>query len=885
MQLTSLKQKSEMKKIATILLILTFSYQFLVSQTKTYTTNRISDELKIDGIFDDNVWNKGEWLNEFTQHRPDNGAQPSQKTEFSILYDDNYIYVGVRAYDSDPDKIDKRMSRRDGWDGDRIRVYVGSYNDKRTAFHFCVNAGGVKSDGIGSDDGNNFDDTWDPIWFVKTQMTEYGWNAEMKIPLSQLRFSSKTDQTWDLQVGRYIFRKQETNFWQHIPEKASGWVSLFGELKGLKNIKPKRQVELAPYIMSKVDFYEKEDGNPFADGRDFGFEAGVDGKIGITNDLTLDFAINPDFGQVEADPSEVNLSAFESYFREKRLFFVEGSNITNYKLTPGGNPWSSDNLFYSRRIGRSPHGDPELDDGEYVKMPNNTRILGALKLTGKTKNGWSIGILESFTNKEKAKIDNNGEKRKEVVEPYTNYFLGRVQKDINKGNTIIGGMLTSTYRDLADYDLEPFLIKSATSGGIDFTQYFKERKYYISAKVAGSHVLGSKEAIVDQQRSSRRYYQRPDVGYVTLDSSRTSLTGHGGTISFGKRSNSGLRYSFVTTWRSSGYETNDMGYMRRANSVFQYVWAGYNFSKPFSVFNRMNVNLNQWSIWDMGGIMNLFGGNINMWAQFKNFWSFNASVNCEGREIDNTALRGGPSLYSPGHISYNFNINTNNTKKFRFNMGTWQNFGFQNSRKNISVWAGIRYRPVNSLSISLYPDYDYSKRNLQYVTTDEYNNEDRYIFGEIERRTVNLTVRIDYSITSDLTIQFYGSPYISSGLYSNFKKITDSKADEYSDRYQFYTGDEIQYDQNDNTYGIFESGGTSADYNFDNPDFNFRQYRSNLVLRWEYSPGSLLYLVWSQGRTSDDSNGKFNYFSDMKNLFKEKGQNVILLKLSFRFRT
>ncbi len=867
-----------------LLLILTFFFYFSNAQKKIYTISRLTgEEIEIDGVFDENIWKTGEWSNEFTQYRPNNGAQPSQLTEFKLLYDDSYIYIAVKAFDSEPDKIDKRISRRDNWEGDRVNIQIDSYNDKRTAFNFCVNAGGAKNDGIGTNDGDNFDDTWDPVWFVKTSITNYGWNVEAKIPLSQLRFSNKEKQTWGFQLVRNIYRTQELNLWQHIPEDAPGYISNFGEIKGINNIQPKRRIEIAPYGMSKIDLYEKEAGNPFADGKDFGFEAGIDGKIGLTNDLTLDFAVNPDFGQVEADPSEVNLSAFESFFSEKRLFFVEGSNITDYQLTPGGSPWSSDNLFYSRRIGRSPQGYPNYSEGEYAKIPRNTRILGSLKLTGKTQKGWSIGILESVTNEEKAIIDNAGERRKDTIEPYTNYFLARVQKDINKGNTIIGGMVTSTYRNIKNKSLN-FLNKTATTGGIDFTQYFKERKYYLTAKFSGSHITGSEEAILRQQESSRRYYQRPDVNYLTLDTTRTSLSGHGGTLSFGKNGNSGWRYSAAVTYRTPGYETNDMGYLRKANSIFQYSYLGYSFTKPFSIFRIMNINANQWAGWDFGGVKNFFGGNLSFWTQLKNLWTVRASVSAQGLEVDNTGLRGGPALHLPGNFNYSVSFGTNTTKKLSLHTGFHDNFKFQNSGRSYGIWGFITYRPLNSLSLSLFPSYNYSNSEMQYVTRKTYNGEDRYIFAQIEQKTVNLTIRIDYCITPEFSIQYYGSPFVSGGLYSDYKKITDSKADDFEDRYHTFNENEIEYVQADGLHNIYESQNPDADYNFENPDYNFKQFRSNLVLRWEYSPGSLLYLVWSQGRTDFASDGRFNYLSDMKNLFSGSAQNVILLKFSYRFR-
>ena len=873
-----------MKRI--IFLFIIFLTFFNINAQKTYKTQRVQNAVPdIDGILDDRVWDEGSWVNDFIQHRPDNGKAALQKTKFKILYDNNNVYVAIKAYDNEPQKIENRLSRRDSWEGDNVMIKIDSYNDKQTAFAFNVSAGGVKNDGVFTNDGDNFDDTWDPIWFVKTSLTEYGWCAEMRIPLSQLRFNGEEHLIWGLQVVRFIYRNQETDYWQPIPEEASGDVSYYGKLEGISNIKSKRRVEIAPYLMTKMELYEKEEGNPYADGQDFGFDAGLDGKIGITNDLTLVFSINPDFGQVEADPSEVNLSAFETFLDEKRLFFVEGNNITDFGLTPGGNPWSRDNLFYSRRIGRSPQAFPDVDeDVEFYDIPKNTRINGALKLTGKTQNGWSIGIIESAVGPAKAKIDNNGNERKEIVEPFTNYFLGRLQKDINKGNTIIGGMLTSTVRNLPNENLL-FLNKTATTGGLDFKQYFKKKKYYVSAKFSGSHITGDSTAILEQQLSSRRYFQRPDADYLTVDSNRTSLAGHAGTFAFGKNANSGLRYSFVVTWRSPEYETNDMGYLRRANNSFQYIWVGYAITKPVSIFRRININANQWAGMDFGGVTNFYGGNVNTWMQFTNLWTLNGSFGGEAQSVDNTALRGGPALYSPPHFNYNLGFGTNRTKKISLHAGFWNNYGFENSSKSYGIYSTINFKPLKSLSFSVSSSYNYSNNDLQYVGTEIFNNEDRYLFAQIERKTLNFTLRIDYNITSDLTIQYYGSPFISSGLYSEYKKITDSKAAEYTDRFHSFTGNEILYNTDNHEYGVYESGTADADYLIYNPDYNFRQFNSNLVLRWEYSAGSVFYFVWSQGRSDYEEVGSFNYSNDMDKLFNKLANNTILLKFSYRFRT
>ncbi len=857
-----------------------------VSQNRSYTTKKISEhQIKIDGITDEKVWSEAEEGDDFLQFDPTEKAPPSQKTIFKILYDENNIYVAIRAYDTEPKKIEKRMSRRDSWEGDMLVVQFDSYYDKKTAFVFAVNAAGVRNDAVTSNDNiNNDDPTWDPIWYAKTSTDASGWTAEMKIPLSQLRFGKKEHQIWGLQVGRYIFRNNEWDIWQMVSKDKPGWVSRFGTLRGLTNLEPKRQIEIAPYASLKYEHYEKEEGNPFADGSDWYYNAGIDGKIGITNDLTLNFAVNPDFGQVEADPSEVNLTAFETFFAEKRPFFVEGSNITNYKLTPGGSPWSRDNLFYSRRIGRSPqyyiYGD--LSENEYAKIPENTSILGALKLTGKTKNGWSVGIVESFTNKTYAEIDSSGTRKKEAVEPYTNYFAGRLQKDLNGGNTIIGGMLTSVNRIL-DVEHLDFLNKNAYTGGADFMQYFKDKKYFVSLKLAGSYINGSTNAISEQQLSSRRYFQRPDADYLTYDSTLTSLTGHGGNFTAGKQSPKGFSYGVNFSWRSPGFELNDVGYLRRSNSLFQFLWVNYNITEPFSIFRTINLSANEWTGGDFGGISTFLGGNLSGRAQFKNLWSLRINVSKERYNIDNTLLRGGPAIKTPGSFQFGANAGSNSAKKLKFFVGFNNKIKGNNSGKSYGIYGRISYQPLNVLSVSMSPRFNYNNSELQYVETVDFQDGERYIFASIDQKTFALTIRINYNITPDFTIQYYGAPFVSAAQYVDFKKITDPKADNYNDRFSVFSGNQISYIPEYEAYGINELPGDDYDYYFYYPDFNFRQFRSNLVLRWEYKPGSLFYFVWSQDKTDAVSDGDFNLNKSIKEMVKITPLDVFLIKFSYRF--
>ena len=853
-------------------------------EKKIYNTKAANSPPVIDGLDKDECWNTVEWSGGFIQMQPEENKPPSQQTAFKIVYDDNNLYVFIRAFDTDPDKISRIVTRRDHFMGDMVEINIDSYFDKQTAFSFSAMASGAKGDEAITQDGNNWDDSWNPVWFLATSIDDQGWCAEMKIPLNQLRFGKKDEQVWGLQVMRHIYRLEERSRWQFIPKGSPGTVHLFGELHGIRNIQPKRHLELLPYAVTQMERFEKEEGNPFLDGKSSGFSAGLDGKAGITNDLTLDFTINPDFGQVEADPSEVNLTAFETYFSERRPFFIEGKNI--YDFSPNQtiviNKMQADNLFYSRRIGRYPHNYPQTSSNEYADMPDATTILGSAKLSGKTKNGLAIGILESITADEKAIIDNSGVRRKESVEPFTSYFAGRLKQDFNKGETTLGGMITAVNRDIKNPALS-YLPTSAYTGGLDFQHYWKERIWYVAGNAEFSNVNGDEEAIINLQRSSARYYQRPDAEHISVDSSLTSLSGFGGTLKMGRSSQKKLQFETSLTLRSPGLEFNDIGYMRYSDLIHHGTWVAYYIRNPFAIFNNFYLNTNYWIYWDFSGKLVSVSTNMNFNTQFKNRWRLNGSFTRTGENISTSKLRGGPSFVNPGEFGINLNLNSDQSKKLIFNAGAYQGNGDDKSFRYYEYWGGLSIRPMNSLSISVSPEYSVQNSKLQYVSTTSSDGNPKYLFGQLDQKTLSLTLRINYTINPELTIEYYGQPFVSAGKYSNFNIITDPQAGKFRDRYRIFTPDEIYPDVENNAFLVDENLDGTTDYSFGNPDFNFRQFRSNLVVRWEYLPGSTLYLVWSQGRTSSGVNGMFYYGNDMKELFNIVPQNIFLLKLSYWF--
>ncbi len=858
---------------------------------RVYTTKYVAAENApvIDGRLDDSSWNAVEWTSDYIENQPDENTPPSEQTQFKIVYDKKNLYIGVRNFDSHPDSIVNRLSRRDGFAGDWVEFNIDSYHDLRTAFSFTITSAGVKGDEFISNNGNNWDGSWNPIWYAKTNIDDKGWTAEIKIPFSQLRFGKSKEQIWGIQSTRRFFRKEERSLWQRVPQDAPGWVSEFGELHGLIDLEPQKQLEIQPFTVTKADSYPREVGNPFRTGNDTELNGGLDAKIGITNDLTLDLTVNPDFGQVEADPSAIALDGFEIFFREQRPFFVENNNIFDYRFSRSnaGDTFGSDNVFFSRRIGRSPQGFPDTNDNEYVDQPANTTILGAAKFSGKTKNGWSIGVLESVTARERADVAEviNGEvvnRREAEVEPLTNYFVGRLQKDFNERNTFVGGIFTATNRNLPEH--LSYLHEAAYSGGLDFQHNWKNRAWYVGGNVVFSHVRGTEEAIQNTQNSFRHRFQRVGASYLEYDPTKTSLTGTGGNIQIGKQAQGHWRFESGFTWRSPELELNDLGFQRLSDDLRHYTWVGYRTLKPFSIFRNLGLNYNHWSAWDFGGNHNLLQFNVNSWANFQNNWFANFGLTYVGVNQSNFALRGGPRLrFSPSVFFWN-NLGTDNRKKVRFNIGHNGSRSFDNSRNRYRMYFGISYQPLNSLRLSLNPSYNHNSDKIQYVQNVDFGNEVRYINATIDQRTLSASLRVNYTINPNLTVQYWGQPFVSRGRYMNFKYITDPQAGSFNDRFNLYSNAQLSLDEDAGAYLVDEDANGITDYSFGQPDFSFVQFRSNLVVRWEYIPGSEVFLVWSQGVTGsgDPGNGLFANLDDQ--ILGQEKDNTFLIKATYRFR-
>jgi hypothetical protein len=838
-----------------------------------YTTSRlVTEKPLIDGKLDDECWKRGKWAGDYTQFVPNEGAKPTYPTEFNIQYDDKNLYIAFRAFDGEPDKILRLAGVRDEFAGDMMGITFDSYRDYRTGFEFSLTAWGQKMDLI-LFNPINWDFNWNAVWKGEVGTEDSSWVAEMELPLSQLRYSNKDEQVWGLHTWRWISRLQEESNFEKQTLTGPGIIHNFGELRGIKGLKKSRRLEIMPYALGEINTMKKEPGNPFvASGRSWGGNIGLDAKIGISSNFTVDLTLNPDFGQVESDPSVINLTAFETFYEEKRPFFLEGLTIFDYKF-------DDQSLFYSRRIGHSPSLKIKSNDSLYVDSHNETTILSAFKFSGTTSKGLSVGLIQSVTANEFSKVSDKGGNISNVkVEPLTNHIVARLQKGYNAGTTVVGGILTSTNRFIKDNSLE-FLSSGAYTGGLDILHQWKDKEYFIDGRLTGSFVNGSKKALTALQESSARYYQRPGADYLRYDTSLTSLSGYGGKFRIGKGSKGLWRYSTGASWLSPGLELNDLGYMNTADEFNLENEISYFVNQPVSIFRTYKVSLEQFNTWNFNASYLGSGGHLAFTSEFRNQWSFETNLICKSQAFDTKILRGGYDMKVPYSIMSFGEVNTDQSKKFTAGLEYMYEYTGSNSARGYLIEPVIAIRPLSRLKIRMSATYEYNRNNLQYVDAKDYYSEKRYILGTIGQETLGLTFRVDLNLTPGFSIQYYGSPYVSRGIYSDFKRVTDPEANEYDDRFTLYNNPILSNGQ----YLLDENNDSVSDYSIANPDFNFHQFRSNFVARWEYRPGSFIYFVWSSEKTGRTRSSGDSLSDSYKTLRKIYPNNVYLIKLNYWF--
>ncbi|MFL5537862.1 MAG: DUF5916 domain-containing protein [Longimicrobiaceae bacterium] len=847
---------------------------------------------RLDGVLDDAAWAQAQPISDFVQRSPNPGQPGTLRTEARIVYDDAAVWVAVRAFDPHPDSMVAPVGRRDmsGVSSEWVHVMLDSYNDKRTAFRFSVNPAGVQKDAFHSSDTNE-DTGWDAVWEAATKVDSAGWTAEFRIPLSQLRFSSAASgqgaQVWGLQVSRDIARRSESDDWSPVRPDRNGFVSQFGELAGITGLKSARRLEVLPYTLARLTRAPDRPGDPFFSRNAGAAGVGGDVKYGLTSNLTLTATINPDFGQVEADPSQVNLTAFETFFSERRPFFTEGSDIFRFRanfpywVRSGG--FGNDQPFYSRRLGRAPQaGDPAY---RFADRPENTTILGAAKVSGKTASGWSIGLLDALTDREETRyVDTLGIDRTATVEPLTNYLVGRAIKDFNGGRSAVGGIVTSMHRDLDESDPRlSILTRDAVTAGIDARHRFGKNNFEATAAVLGSYVAGSTDAISRIQLGAGHYFQRPDAGHVQYDPTRTSLSGFVADLQVEKTGGGYLRGGLYAHARSPGLEMNDMGYQRSTDWFLQGMWIGWNHYEPGKVFRRWNANFNAWNGWNFGGEHLTTGINVNGgWTLKNNKWGGWWGSDTEFPALRADILRGGPAFIGPAYTHYNAGIESDGRRRVSGDLwfegyNEWSTVG-----KNWTIGTDLTLRAGARLRLAAGPSLSWGRDPWIFVAQPADSTGARhYVFADIRQTSVSLTTRMSYAFTPKLTLDFYAQPFVAAGEYGGLKEVADPRARHFDDRFAFF-GDALSLD--DGVYSVDRNGDGTPELSFGQPDFNYKSLRSNAVLRWEYRPGSTVFVVWSHGRENFEPNGAFHFGRDLRHLFNGReapGTNVLLVKFNY----
>lgn len=819
---------------------------------------RLAAPITIDGKLTEHVWQNGSGFSQFTQRDPIEGAPPTEKTVVHLAYDDEAIYIGARMFDSAPDSIIARLGRRDAFlTADQFGVYIDSYYDRRSGYYFSVNAAGTLYDGVLYNDEWD-DDSWDGVWEAQVKIDEQGWTAEIRIPYSQLRFQKRDSYVWGVNFRRDIARKNESNFLVFRPKNSSGFVSRFADLVGIEKISPPRRMEILPYTTTKAEYLQHAAGNPFNDGSRYLPGLGADFKIGLGSNLTLDATVNPDFGQVEVDPAVVNLSDVETFFQEKRPFFIEGASTFRFGNGGANSNWSfnfpNPQFFYSRRIGRAPQGSTPAAD--FSDVPLGTNILGAAKLTGKLAKNVNFGTLHALTSRETADLQTTGQRWRAEVEPLTYYGVMRAQKEIHDGRQGLGVLSTLTARRFDDNLLRDQINSSALALGVDgWTFLDKDKKWVVTGWTGMSRVTGNEARLTALQRSSRHYLQRPDAKNFSVDEAATSLTGYAGRFAINKQKGN-VVFNAAVGFVDPRFDINDMGFLFRGDVINAHVAGGYKWTKPGKITRYAQFNNAIFQSFDFDGNSIWTGVWHSGYFEFLNYYSLNYFLAYNPETVNNRRTRGGPlTINRPGY-EIGFFANSDSRKTWVFGLGS---FGYSRGAGNWdrSIDFSVEWKPAANVSVQLNPFLLWNIEDAQYVTEVEdpaatATFGKRYAFAELNHTELSASMRLNWTFTPRLSLQFYAQPLVSAGDYHNVKSLVRPKSYEFE-----------KYD------GVTVS------------DFNFKSLRGNAVLRWEYLSGSTLYFVWTQSRSDFEDTGEFRFNRSFDRLLSATADNIFLIKASY----
>ncbi len=839
---------------------------------KRIIAERIAGEIPVvDGRLDEQVWKAGPVVTDFLEKEPSFRAVPTERTEVRFRYDDNAIYIGAHMYCERPEDIRAFISRRDNsWSSERFIVSLDTYRDRRTAYSFSITASGVRTDYYHGEDGEfPREYSYDPVWEAKAAIDSTGWTAEMRIPFSQLRFNDRDAQVWGVNMDRYIPHKNEDIYWIPVPNTETGWASRMGDLVGISGIKPALRLELLPYAAASATLHSRRDAaDPFDNGSNLVGRGGLDLKMGLGPHITLNGTVNPDFGQVEADPAQVNLSAFESVFDERRPFFVEGSNVLSSPV----------NYFYSRRIGAVPHGSA---GGDYVDFPSNTTILGAAKISGRMESGLSVGGLAAVTGRETARSYDVASSRYDTteVEPPTAYAVARVQQELDHVGSVAGGMVTMVHRQMEKGSASANLLaRDAITGGADWSIMLDDGVYNVYGRFGGSLVMGDTAAMQRVQQSSAHYFQRPDAAVVRYDPKRTSLAGY--TAGLGVKRRSGEHWTWVAGVgvESPGLELNDVGRISSADDINIDGEITYRETQPSGIFHNYSVTGGTYGALNFDG--NSPGTSFALYgnATFENFWSANAYVGYGTPGMSDDLTRGGPLAGVAWNVDANASISSDYSSPNQVSLGgNWGTNGL--GAYYYGVWTSIAAAIGDQISLSLSPSYNVSTAPRQYIGTFDGGRSEtygkRYVFGHIDQTTISAQLRASYAVTPNMTLDAYGELFTASGGYDRYGELAAPRTLELR---RYGTDGTGITDGPDGDFLVTDGPST---FSFSDPNFRFSSFRSNLVFRWEWRPGSTLYLVWQQDRELFEGKGTRVGPGDLFSPITAGGVNFLVLKLTY----
>lgn len=834
----------------------------------------------IDGVLDEAVWQRAAPIGSFVQRFPDEGRPASQRTEVRLLYTSDALYVGARMYDTAPDSVVARLVRRDvDADADLFGIFIDGYHDRLTGFYFGVNAAGTLYDGTLYNDSWD-DDAWDGIWLARVSRDDAGWVAEMKIPFSQLRFHPADEMTWGVNFTRYIQRRQEDDFLVFVPRRENAFVSRFRDLGGLRGLRSGMGVEVMPYVTAGADFTEQPAGNPFRDGSDVNAGAGLDLKVGLTSSLVLNATVNPDFGQVEVDPAVVNLSDRETFFPEKRPFFIEGQNVFNF-ATGGANNmngfnWGNPELFYTRRIGRTPQGsEPEAD---FVERPEAVPILGAAKLTGRLA-GANAGFVGAATGRSYTRFETDGVQDRVPVEPLTYYGVLRMQKELNAGQHGLGFLSTLTQRQFGGPRLRDEINEGAYVTGVDgWTRFGPDQAWALTFWGAASHIRGTEARIESLQRSALHYLQRPDLKAADVDPTRTALTGFAGRLYLNKQHGAWM-FNAALGAIDPYFDANDLGFQWNSNYINSHVFTGYRWTDP-DRYTRYKAVMGAYArSFDFDGetIASFFWGRGDV--QLKNYWSAELGGVLFHGVMDPRRTRGGPLTYSPPGFNLFGDFSTDSRKPLRF--GAMGSLDHSAASRMWDAAVEATWQPAPNVNVSVGPNLSRGLSEAQYVTqvedptaTATYGH--RYVFANLDQWTLASNVRLNWTFTPALSLQLFMQPLLAAGDYTRFKELAAPRSfrfDVYGEGASTLDPETLEVDP--------DGAGAAAPFELSDPSFRFASLRGNAVLRWEFRPGSTLYFVWTQLQEDVEEEGAFQARHSLNRLVERRPDHYFRVKLSY----